>query len=63
MLLAIDVGNTNIAFGIYDRQESARPETVALSPAVPSIDNNHWTHHWRVRTAPIEMVQLRRSTV
>jgi type III pantothenate kinase len=45
MLLAIDVGNTNIAFGIYD------PRAVQ-----PREDRgNHWAHHWRIQTAPDKM--------
>jgi type III pantothenate kinase len=45
MLLAIDVGNTNIAFGIYEPQ-AAEPQQTA---------GNHWTHHWRIQTAPDKM--------
>jgi len=48
MLLAIDVGNTNIAFGIYD------PQTYTGRPA-GSAAANHWTHHWRIQTAPDKM--------
>jgi type III pantothenate kinase len=35
ILLAIDVGNTNIALGIHEQ--------------------DHWAHHWRVRTVPDKM--------
>lgn len=50
MLLAIDVGNTNIAFGIYDPDRPA-PEQQAEHPA----DDFRWTHHWRIQTAPDKM--------
>jgi type III pantothenate kinase len=45
MLLAIDVGNTNIAFGVYDHYPEAHPAEA----------KNHWTHHWRIRTVPDKM--------
>jgi type III pantothenate kinase len=45
MLLAIDVGNTNIAFGIYDPS----------LPAPSGAADNHWAHHWRIRTVPDKM--------
>jgi len=45
MLLAIDVGNTNIAFGLYDPRV----------PAPPERTGNHWAHHWRIRTVPDKM--------
>ena len=45
MLLAIDVGNTNIAFGIYEHDPQAGPARAG----------NHWTHHWRIHTAPDKM--------
>lgn len=45
MLLAMDVGNTNIAFGIYDPR----------APAPADSGGNGWAHHWRVQTAPDKM--------
>ena len=42
MLLAIDVGNTNIAFGIYSPQMPASQQ-----PAEQSLGNEakQWAHH------------------
>ena len=52
MLLAIDVGNTNIAFGIYDPfAPAARPSLTGSEQAA----GNHWAHHWRIQTAPDKM--------
>lgn len=51
MLLAIDVGNTNIAFGIYDPGLNSARDRASSTQAT----QNHWAHHWRIRTAQDNM--------
>jgi type III pantothenate kinase len=51
MLLAIDVGNTNIAFGIYVPGMAGAGQHTTPTQGTQS----HWAHHWRIRTAPDNM--------